>query len=98
MADKKRILKVVAKVATIALVAATLFIAIYIMAHRLGLSDELDFGAGAYYYADIPDFKRFLREGMFQSKVPYWAHVVLFLVWGWLMYKLWCWIDGRKDS
>ena len=97
MADKKKILKVMAKVATIALIAITLILAFYIMANRLGLSDKLDFGAGAYYYADIPDFKKYVREDIFQTKVPYWIHVLLFLIWGWLMYKLWCWID-RKDK
>lgn len=97
MADKKKILKVMAKVATIALIAITLILAFYIMANRLGLSDKLDFGAGAYYYADIPDFKKYVREDLFQTKVPYWIHVLLFLIWGWLMYKLWCWID-RKDK
>lgn len=85
-----------AKVATIALIAITLFLALYIMANRLGLSDKLDFGAGAYYYADIPDFKKYLKEDIFQTTVPYWIHVLLFLIWGWLMYKLWCWID-KKD-
>lgn len=97
MADKKKILKVMAKVATIALIVITLILALYIMANRLGLSDKLDFGAGAYYYADIPDFKKYVREDLFQTKVPYWIHVLLFLIWGWLMYKLWCWID-RKDK
>lgn len=97
MADKKKIFKVMTKVATIALIVITLILAFYIMANRLGLSDKLDFGAGAYYYADIPDFKKYVREDLFQTKVPYWIHVLLFLIWGWLMYKLWCWID-RKDK
>ena len=24
-----------------------------------------------------------------------WIHIVLFLAWGWLMYRLWVWIDKR---
>ena len=71
---------------TILMVAAVVLCALWIMKNRLGLSDRHDFGAGAYYYADIPDF----------DKVPYWVHVVLFLAWGWLMWRLWCWIDSRR--
>ena len=36
------------------------------------------------------------RDDVCQTKVPYWVHVVLFLGWGWLMYRLWVWIDKRK--
>ena len=34
----------------------TVIAAVYIMANGLGLIDSLDFGAGAYYFADIPQF------------------------------------------
>ena len=36
------------------IVAGTVAASIYIMANGLGLQDSLDFGAGAYSYADIP--------------------------------------------
>ena len=81
---------------TIAVVVITLLLALYIMANRLGLSEELDFGAGAYYYADIPDYEKVVRDDTYHTSVPYWVHVVLFLCWGWLMYRLWVWIDSRK--
>ena len=42
------------KVITIAVVVITLFLAVWIMANQLGLVEGYDFGAGAYYYADIP--------------------------------------------
>ncbi len=74
---------------------AILVSALYIMWHRLGLVDELDFGAGAYYYADIPNYEKYVREDVYATSVPYWVHVVLFLCWGWLMYRLWCWIEKR---
>ena len=83
------------KVVTILAVVAILVCAVYIMAHRLGLSDELDFGAGAYYYADIPDFDKIVNNDSYTTRVPTWVHIVLFLAWGWLMYRLWVWIDGR---
>ena len=86
----------IARVVTIATVVITLLLALYIMANRLGLSDGLDFGAGAYYYTDIPDYEKVVRDDTYSTSVPYWVHVVLFLCWGWLMYRLWVWIDSRK--
>ena len=38
--------------------AALAAVVIYIMGNGLGLVNGLDFGAGAYYYADIQDWKR----------------------------------------
>ena len=84
------------KVITIIVVVITLFLAGWIMANQLGLVEGYDFGAGAYYYADIPGFESVVREDAYRTEVPLWVHVVLFLGWGWLMYRLWVWIDSRK--
>jgi len=81
---------------TVFTAVAVLGCAVYIMAHRLGLAPEYDFGAGAYYYADIPGYEQVVREDAYHTDIPVWVHVVLFLGWGWLMYRLWVWIDGRK--
>ena len=90
---KHKVYKVVTAVTAIAVAAA----ALYIMIRGIGLSDSLDSGAGAYYYADIPDFEKY--EPSFFTKVPLWAHILLFLLWGFLMYRLWIRIDrGRKDK
>ena len=83
--DRKKI----SKMAVIIVGAAILVVAVYIMANGLGLSKELDFGAGAYYYADIPDFEKYTGDGAYKSNVPVWLCIILFLAWGWLMYKLW---------
>lgn len=83
------------KVAAIIVGGATLLAALYIMAHGLGLVDSLDFGAGAYYYADIPGFEKYVRDDAYQSRLPLWLAIVLFLAWGALMYLLWIWIDSR---
>lgn len=81
---------------TLAVFSAVVLIAvIYIMAHGIGLIDSLDFGAGAYYYADIPAFAKFVNSGAYQSKTPMWALILLFLAWGALMYKLWIWVDKK---
>ena len=81
---------------TILTVVAVLGCAVWIMAQRLGLAPEYDFGAGAYYYADIPGYENVVRDESYHSDVPVWIHIVLFLAWGWLMYRLWVWIDNRK--
>lgn len=83
------------KVAAIVMMVAIIVTALYIMVNGLGLQDSLDFGAGSYYYADIPEFDRYLKWDAFQVSLPYWVYVLLFLLWGALMYKLWKWIDRR---
>ena len=88
--------KRIVKVLTLTVIGATVLAALYIMANGLGLQDSLDFGAGAYYYADIPEFQKYLAWDAFKEGLPYWVYVVLFLVWGALMYLLWLWIDKRK--
>lgn len=77
------------------MVVAVLGCAAWIMAGRLGLAPEYDFGAGAYYYADIPGFENVVRDDAYHTDIPVWIHIVLFLGWGWLMYRLWVWIDKR---
>lgn len=91
----KTSLKKAARIATITAAVLTIACAVYIMAHQLGLVPELDFGAGAYYYADIPDYQKYVQDGVYVAKLPYWVFVVLFLAWGWLMYRAWCWIDSK---
>ena len=86
-----------AKVALLIVGGAILAAAVYIMVRRIGLNPELDFGAGAYYYADIPGFESVVRDDAYRTEVPLWVHIVLFLGWGWLMYRLWVWIDSRKS-
>jgi hypothetical protein len=84
----KRIFGVVFIIAVLALV-------IYIMANGLGLIDSLDFGAGAYYYADIPQFSKYVNGEHFKSEFPMWVHIALFLIWGAFMYKIWSWLEKK---
>lgn len=87
----KRIISAVTALVAVAVVGC----AVWIMARGMGLAEGLDFGAGAYYYADIPEFEKVLRDGGFQTRVPLWVHVALFLGWGYLMWRLWIWIDRK---
>ncbi len=69
--------------------------AVYIMAHGLGLVDSLDFGAGAYYYADMPGFDKLVNGDHYTSPVSMGTLILLFLIWGAIMYKLWTWLDRK---
>ena len=89
MSDKKKIFKVI----TVILAVVICIAAVYIMANGLGLVKELDFGAGAYYYADIPGFDKYVRDDAYDSQLPTWLAIVFFLLWGALMYALWKWVD-----
>lgn len=102
---------------------ATLLLCVYIMANGLGLVPELDFGAGAYYYADIPEFDRYTAaaeeafasgqsppvpqtahsepsaqaaQSLFSAHLPLWVYILLFLGWGYLMWRLWVRLEKRR--
>ena len=83
-------------IAALVVGALVLAAAVYIMVHGLGLNPDLDFGAGAYYYADIPDFEKYLGGRSNPTSIPYIVYVLLFLAWGALMYFLWKWIDRHR--
>ena len=88
MAAKRRIMRVI----TIAVVVIILVLAVYIILTRRGVVPEYDFGAGAYYYADIPteQYQEIDPDGAYRTSVPKWVFYVLFVGWGWLMWRLWC--------
>jgi len=73
----------------------TILCAIFIMIRKIGLIEELNFGAGAYYYADIPEFEKFINANYYNNQMPMWILVLLFLIWGYLMYHFWIWIDKK---
>ncbi len=84
------------KILTIITIIITLICAGYIMYNGLGLQKDLDFGAGAYFYADIPEYEKY--DHSIKTSVPTWVHILLFLGWGWLMYRLWVWIEKRGEK
>ncbi|MBR1672114.1 MAG: hypothetical protein IJ702_04240 [Fretibacterium sp.] len=73
-------------------------LAIYIMARGLGLDSSLDFGAGAYYYADMPGFERWTDRTYYVSQTPRWVLIALFLMWGAFMYRLWLRLDSKGEK
>lgn len=86
------------KVITIVVVVITLFLAGWIITNKLGLVEGFDFGAGAYYYADIPaeQYNEIVNEDAYQTSVPKWIFYVLFFAWGYIMWRLWVWIETKK--
>ena len=86
--------KMLYKAVTVIMIVTVIVIAAYIMINRLGLIEGYDFGGGAYYYVDIPEFEKIVDEDAFKTTVPVWVHVVLFIAWGWLMWRLWLWLDN----
>ena len=76
-------------IAAIAVGVAVVAAVIYIMVCGLGLNPDLDFGAGAYYYADIPDYQKTLDWDTYSASLPFWVYLILFLAWGVLMWRLW---------
>ena len=98
MPRRSNIKKTVYQVVTVLAAVAILFCAGWIMARHLGLSDQYDFGAGAYYYADAPQLQDLAERTGYESSVPRWVHILLFLAWGWLMYRLWVWVDRKSKK
>lgn len=92
----KRIFSVVTVLAAVAIVSA----ALWIILRRQGLVNSYDFGAGAYYYADDPQLQDLAESSAksYSTTVPTWVHIVLFLAWGWLMWRLWVWVDGKINK
>lgn len=74
---------------------ATVATAVYIMVNGLGLVDGLDFGAGAYYYADIPEFQKYVDADYYHTSIPMIVYILLFLGWGAVMFRLWAWLEKK---
>ena len=85
-----------ARVAFFAVGALTIAAAVYIMVRRVGLNPELDFGAGAYYYADIPDYQKTLDWDSYTARLPFVVYLLLFLAWGFLMWRIWKRLDRKQ--
>ena len=85
--------RLIYRTVTVIMAVAVLAVAVYIMVNRLGLVEGYDFGGGAYYYVDVPGFENLVEEDAFVTSVPVWVHAVIFIAWGWLVWRLWLWID-----
>ena len=66
---------------------------IYIVFNHLGVVEYMDFGAGAYYYADIPDFHKYVPNLNLANENSILIYWILFAGWGILMFFLWKCVD-----
>lgn len=80
---------------TVIVAVAVVVCSIFIAAKGLGLVEGYDFGIGAYYYADIPGFEKIINDDAYDTSVPLWVHIALFLGWGYIIWKLWVWIEKK---
>ena len=80
-------------IATIIVSALVLAAVVYIMVRGLGLNPDLDFGAGAYYYADIPEYEKTLDWDVYTAQLPFWVYLLLFLSWGVVIWRIWKKLD-----
>ena len=87
--------KTAGRIALLVVGGAILCAAVYVMARRIGLNPELDFGAGAYYYADIPEYEKVLDWDTYQAQLPFWVYVLLFLACGFFIYRIWKRMDRK---
>lgn len=88
---KKRIICAIAVVITSAAICTDLIF----MITGSGISETLDFGAGAYYYTDIPGFEQMFYQTSYvsgQEEVLLW---IVFVLWGILMSLLFYMINKR---
>jgi len=83
---------------SILVLASVIIAAMYIMHNNLGLIEGLDFGAGQYYYTDIPGWdKIFFGE---KSITIGTNHPILFFsiffLWGYACFKFLSWMETKK--
>ena len=92
--------KVIFRVVTVLAAVAIVSVAVWIICRRQGLVEGYDFGAGAYYYADDPQLQDLAESSSksYSTPVPTWVHIVLFLAWGWLMWRIWVWVDNKINK
>lgn len=78
---------------TLVVMAVAVTAAAVVMVGRHGLIPGCDFGAGQYYYTDIPGWERIFGAKGVEDGRPLALYLALFFGWGALMYLLWRWID-----
>lgn len=91
------ILKVIGWIGTIIFIIA-IGISFYMMVNHMGQVPGLDFGPGQYYYTDIPNWQKYFVPDFYDNNVPMWVLIVLFFVWGFMMYRLWIFLEERFDK
>lgn len=69
--------------------------AMYMMVNGMGQVPGIDFGPGQYYYTDIPGWQKYFVPNYYENHVPLWVLIALFFIWGFLMYRLWTFLENK---
>lgn len=91
-------LKIILKYLWYLFILSIIVSVVIVMYKNMGLISKFDFGAGAYYYTDIPNFEKYINNSIFKTKFSMWFLITLFLIWGVFVYKLWCYIDRKIEK
>lgn len=67
----------------------------YIIINHIGQVEGVLCGPGQYYYTDIPNWKDYFLKEYFTSKTPTYILIILFFIWGFIMFKVWTWLDKK---
>lgn len=78
---------------TLGVMIVAVLAAAVVVAGHYGRIPGCDFGAGQYYYTDIPGWERIFGLKGVEDGRPRALYFALFLGWGGLMYLLWRWVD-----
>lgn len=68
---------------------------VFVMLNGTGLIDGLNVGPGQYYFTDIPNWQHYFLSDSYESPVGIPLLTILFIAWGFIMYKLWVWLDKK---
>lgn len=88
--------KTISKVAIVIFLIACV-VSIYIMKNNIGLIEGLNFGPGQYYYTDIPNWQKYFATEHFHNGISMFIFIALFFIWGYIMYKLWIFLDKKIE-
>ncbi|MGN0158183.1 MAG: hypothetical protein ACI39W_03430 [Brotaphodocola sp.] len=98
MKEQKKItpLKMIGWIGTVLFLVAFVT-AMYMMVNGMGQVPGIDFGPGQYYYTDIPGWQKYFVPNHYENHVPLWVLITLFFAWGYLMYRLWAFLDKKLN-
>lgn len=68
-------------------------ISLYIMVNQIGQVEGVLCGPGQYFYTDIPNWRDYFLRDYYHSSTPMIVLIAIFFIWGWIMFKLWGWLD-----
>lgn len=94
MGKKEKITKGLCVLCVVLFLAAVVA-AVYMMSQNMGQVPGIEFGPGQYYYTDIPGWQKYFLGNHYENPVPMPVLIGLFFLWGFLMYRLWGFLDKK---